>query len=333
MPLYLKYDDKQQNVAGMTYFSDPLLGKWSMDTAIYVSPGVDFDTGVVNIVLWLHGYFVKGAEALFFKDRSKLREQVLASGKSVILIAPWLGYGEQGASQQFYAGVGSLKGGWGENYINQVLDALRPNPAKYARSDLDLAGLIQRTDMRPLLRVGSLVIACHSGGGPGMRNLVSALGRYRKNLAECWGFDCLYGAGAAPDDATFWYNWTTGSNGRPLHVYYGSSTAPQSVKLDLMGQGLANQQGSLRDPEGPNVQRLNVTLGIPAGRAIYDLMGIEDLIDMPAAKRPRGVTDNFVGRAANNLLRNAHWPADAMEMHYGIAREGLRERLKTSPFF
>jgi hypothetical protein len=332
MPLYLKYEPKHQTLAGMTFFSDSLLGEWSKQTAVYVAPGVDFDTGVVNVVLWLHGFFVKGTEGLFFQDRSKLREQVLASGKSVVLVAPWLGCGEQGASAAFYAGVGDLKGGWGESYLNQVLNALRPNPAKYARSNLTAAGLAQVADTRPLLRLGKLVIACHSGGGAGMRNLVGALGRYRANLAECWGFDCLYGEKAAPDDATFWYNWANGSNGRPIHISYGWGTAPQSVKLDLMGQGLATDKGTLRDPEGPNVQRVNVTLGIPAGGAIYDLMGIEDLIDMPAAKRPAAAKLNFVAMAANNVRRNAHWPADSGEMHYAIAREGLRERLKISPF-
>jgi hypothetical protein len=332
MPLYLKSDPKHQNLPGMTFFSDSLLGEWSKQTAVYVAPGVDFDSGVVNVVLWLHGFFVHGTESLFFKDRSKLREQVLASGKSVVLVAPWLGHGQQGASAAFYAGVADLKGSFGESYINQVLHALRPNPAKYARSNLTLDGLVKSTDMRPLLRLGKLVIACHSGGGAGMRNLVGALGRYAKNLTECWGFDCLYGQGGAIDDASFWYNWAIGGNGRPLHIYYGSSTTPQSVKLDLMGQGLATPQGTLRDPEGPNVQRVNVTLGIPAGRPIYDLMGVEGLLDMPAPKRPRGAKDSFVAVAANNLLRNARWPADTGEMHYAIARDGLRERLKASSF-
>jgi len=331
MPLYLNYDEKCQNLPGMTLFSDSRLGQWSKQTAIYVSPGVDFDSGVVNVVLWLHGYFVKGAEQLFLKDRSRLREQVLASRKDVVLVAPWLGFGEQGNNAAFYAGVGDLKGGWGESYINQVLDALRPNPAKYLRSNLTLEGLTQYTDTRPLLRLGKLVIACHSGGGAGMRNLVGALGRYTKNLAECWGFDCLYGQ-RPTDDATFWYNWAIGGNGRPLHIYYGAGTAPQSVKLDLMGQGYANDKGQLRNPEGPDVQRVNVTLAVPNGRPIYDLMGIEDLLDMPAPKRPPTARDNFVAKATDNLIRNTHWPAEGMEFHYAIARDGLRLRLKVSPF-
>ncbi|MET4219380.1 hypothetical protein ACVWWG_006220 [Bradyrhizobium sp. LB7.2] len=38
-----------------------------------------------------------------------------------------------------------------------------------------------------------------------MRNLVGTLGKYQAKLTACWGFDCLYGAKARPDDATFWY--------------------------------------------------------------------------------------------------------------------------------
>ena len=48
-----------------------------------------------------------------------------------------------------------------------------------------------------------------------MRNLVGSLGKYQSNLRACWGFDCLYGANAKPDDATFWYQWL--SDQTPRH--------------------------------------------------------------------------------------------------------------------
>jgi hypothetical protein len=328
MPLYLKYDDKQ-DLPGMTYVSDPLLGKWPKDTGIYIPPGVE-TKGKVNVLLWLHGYYVRNIDQFLHKDDSQVREQILASRKNVILIAPFLGHGEIGASGPFYAGIAEFKGAFGENYINNVLHALAPNPAKYTTSNLTLAGLAQTADTSPLLKLGKLVIACHSGGGAAMRALVGALGKYTANLAECWGFDCLYGEKGI-DDATLWSNWAMGSNGRPLYVFYGWSTAAQSVKLDLIGRGVADTNGTLRNPRGPNMQRLNVKLGIPDPRPIRDLMGIADL-DMPAPKRSPAVKSNIAATAASNVRRNANWPADSRETHYAIARDGLLERLKGAAF-
>jgi hypothetical protein len=171
-----------------------------------------------------------------------------------------------------------------------------------------------------------------------MRNLVGSLGRYKRNLAACWGFDCLYGAGAKRDgkpydDASFWYDWTAGSNGCPLYVSYGVSTVPQSVKLYLMGQGLITGQGGRRDPEGPEVAQLDVELGIPDARPIDDLMGLDQLLQAttPGSGHRDTVGNEFAKRAADNLSKNAKWPKDLMEMHYRIARDGLLERLKALP--
>ncbi len=168
----------------------------------------------------------------------------------------------------------------------------------------------------------------------GMRRLVGALGRYKGNLAECWGFDCLYGINAKPDDASFWYDWATGSDGRPVHISYGSSTVVQSVKLDLMARGLANREGGRRDPIGPQVARLKVTLGVPSARTPDDLMGLDALRKAPAPKpgTPQAKGPTFAEQAASNLRKNTVCPADLMDMHYRIARDGLLERLKGASF-
>jgi hypothetical protein len=337
MPLFLKAEDPQ-TAAGLTMFSDPLLGTWSKPTGVYVPPSVDIDKGVVNVLLWLHGWYVRRIEDLFTMDRSGVRRQVLASGKNVVLVAPYLGHGHGGAGATY--NTADLRGHWGELYLNQVLStlALARDPKTYdaprERSNLTLAGLAQAADFSPRLRLGKLIIACHSGGGAGMRNLVGALGRYKGNLAECWGFDCLYGRNAKPDDARFWYDWVIGSSGRPLYISYGSSTVWQSVKLDLMGQGLVTHEGARRDPEGPEVLQLNVRLGIPTAKHLDDLMGLDDLLaaTTPNPKRPPTPGNKFAEQAAANLRKNAGWPADLMEMHYQIARDGLLERLKAASY-
>lgn len=333
MPLFLK-SEETQTLPGLTFFSDPLLGTWAKPTGVYMPPGASTDKGVVDVLLWLHGWYVPTIEQLFQADRSQVRQQLLASGKGMVLVAPYLGNGHPGGSNY---SVADLTGHWGELFLNQVLGALAPGlDPRLRRRDLFV-----NVDFGPGLRLGKLVIACHSGGGAGMLNLVGSLGRYKRHLAECWGFDCLYGANAKRDgkpydDASFWYDWTSGSSGCPLYVSFGVSTAPQSVKLYLMGQGLITSQGARRNPEGPEVSQLHVKLGIPEARHIDDLMGLDQLLlaTTPKPGHRDALGNEFVERAASNLGKNAKWPSGPgalMEMHYRIARDGLLERLKALP--
>jgi hypothetical protein len=337
MPLFLMAE-KSPTLSGQTFYSDPLLGAWAKPTGIYLPPTVDIDKGPVNVLLWLHGWYVPSMEALFNSDPSAVRQQILASSKRVILIAPYLGNGHKGGGSTY--SVKDLTGRWGERYLDEVLGslAMMEDPATYRaqlkRNDLSLISGFNPPSI-PRLPLGKLVIACHSGGGEGMRNLVDALGRYKGHLAECWGFDCLNRIYPHPDDATFWYRWATGTNARPLYVSYGSSTVPQSVKLYLMGEGLATSDGARRDPEGPDVSAgLDVTLGISSPKYIDDLLGLDDLLmaTTPRSKHPSALGNKFVEQAASNLSKNAGWPKDLMGMHYQIARDGLLERLKAATF-
>src|SRR3954462_15157244 len=149
-----------QTMAGRTYYSDSTLGPWRKDTGIYLPPGVDLGIGYVDMLIYLHGYFVTSAKQLFNSDPSWIREEVLNSGKNVVLVAPYLGKGEEGGGTY---SVSDLKGNWGELYINDVLDALVP--PKLPKPDL----MNPQIGLIPQLRLRNLIIACHSGGGQGMR--------------------------------------------------------------------------------------------------------------------------------------------------------------------
>lgn len=209
-------------------------------TAVYLPPKHVTAATKFDVVIWLHGFYVRDHEFLFHNDPARLREQVRDSGKDVVLIAPFLGY--EYAVGHSFAGNYNVKDlaapKWGERYLEEILGAL----AKFLGAS---------SNSIPQLQVGKLVIACHSGGGNAMRNLVGSLGKYQSNLTACWGFDCLYGAGAQPDDATFWYKWLSGQNGCALEIVYGPSTLPQSVKLDLIGRGLATIDGDRAQPQRP----------------------------------------------------------------------------------
>lgn len=300
-----------QTLAGRTYYSDSILGAWRKPTGVYLPPGTDTDKGFIDVLLYLHGWYVPTIESLFNTDRAKVRKQVLASGKNVALVAPWLGLGGTGTTYK----TSDLTGNWGELYINDVLNALVP-PA------LPKPDLFRTVGLIPRLRVRNLIVACHSGGGAGMRRLVGALGRYKQNLVECWGFDCLYGG----EDATFWYDWANSDNGRPLYVSFADSTAEQSVKLFLMKEGLADRNGARANPKGPQISSIEVELAVSNARPMEDVM---DLKSLPARD------SQFVQHALNNLNKNAGWPptkAGRGELHYAAARDFLLDLLKTTRY-
>ncbi len=147
-----------------------------MDTGVYWSPAHSMARRSLNIVLWIHGYYVHNAKDLMDPDDAgmdmKLREGMLAAGKDTVLVAPWLGHKEIGSGS---IGLGSLGNGDGvQAYLDKVLEGL----ARYSGvSSLD---------------INNLVIAGHSAGGAMMREAAKHLGKYQEKLRECWGFDCFY---------------------------------------------------------------------------------------------------------------------------------------------
>jgi hypothetical protein len=259
-----------------------------------------------------------------------LREQVLGSGKDVVLIAPHLGHEYTDKVTKKFVGNYDVKdlatAKWGERYLNQILAAI----SKFQNPD---AG------PQPPREIGKLIIACHSGGGVGMRNIVKTLGKYQANLTACWGFDCLYSANAHPDDATFWYQWLSRPDAPALEIIYGPSTLSQSVKLDLIGRGIATPEGNKADPPRPKVDKLRVTLGhYDVFMAFGQVVTVNDLdpafVDefmvpvLPSGASPERKSKpdgDFLQQAIRNA-RDFPFPAD---IHYMIARGGFLSRLGT----
>ena len=297
-------------------------------TALYLPPKHATAATKFDVVIWLHGFYVRDHEFLFHNDPARLREQVRDSGKDVVLIAPFLGY--EYAVGKSYAGNYSVKDlaapTWGERYLDEILGAL----ANFLGAS---------STSIPRLQICKLIIARHSGGGDAMRILVGRLGKYQSNLTPCWGFDCLYGANARPDDATFWYQWLSAQNGRALEIVYGPSTLPQSVKLDLIGRGLATTDGDQAQPQRPALKNLTVSLGhydlFPAfgqmvrvndlDPAFVDRFMIPQVADQPRLGHKRAPQHGeFLQHAISNVRSAFPFPKD---IHYMIARGGFFSRL------
>ncbi len=166
----------------------------------------------VDLVLYLHGH--KGSfpnvsiDGYWNRTRFPhfaLREATNESRKNVILAAPTLGPRSQ-------AGWLTEAGGL-DRYVDQVLAALRAH------------GPYSGASVTPVL--GSLVLACHSGGGYPMRRLALSGQRSAASIRECWGFDCLYNTG----DDVAWIKWARARPDARLFIHYLGSTKPLSTAL------------------------------------------------------------------------------------------------------
>lgn len=300
-------------------------------TAVYLPPK-HLATDAVDVVIWLHGMEVDNIKTFFNNNQARVRDTVLKSTKDVVLIVPWLGYKywvPATATVKKHA-EGSLsvdemgKGKWGENYLDEVLNGL----AQFQNSKKDAS---EKKDKPPPILIKNLVIACHSGGGTGMRNLVGTLGKHQPKLKECWGFDCLNDS----VDATFWSQRMSGPDACPLWIFYGPSTLPQSVKLDLIGRGKADLKGNKADPPGPKIKDLHVVHSHYEAYLVSQA-AVDEAVDtilsrpLPTPPPPTKAKDgDFVKEAADKMRANYAFPDD---VHYFIAKYFFLTQLRNADF-
>jgi hypothetical protein len=171
-----------------------------------------------DLILYLHGHKAEalhrqGIDQYWNSERfpyGALRERTNESGRNVILVAPSLGSRSEAGR---LIGPGGL-----DAYIERVLVALKAY------------GLHRPLASAPAL--GSLVLACHSGGGFPMRQLAGGRDRALARLRECWGFDCTYNHFPTSDDV-FWSGWARAHPNARVYIYYipGSPTAALAKAL------------------------------------------------------------------------------------------------------
>jgi Putative esterase len=306
--------------SGTSLYSKPQAHRIK-ETSVYLPPNYR-NTNPLNVVVWLHGFFVKNNRFLFKDDGVNVRQRVLNSNRNVVLIAPFMGYeyfdqNDKAVGDFSTSALG--QGKWGQQYLTEVLK-----------------GLANHIDAKspPQLEIKNLILACHSGGGTAMRGLVGTLGTFRGALRECWGFDCLYGG----DDANFWSKHATSPDGCPVYVYFGDSTIPQSVKLYLMAKGMADTKGNAIVPPTPARNEVHVGIGhydaFPMAGQMVDVGAKTDafgdglITQAPGPKTPvRGKEPDgaYVARAVANFKKNF---AFVPGIHYTIARKYFEDRLR-----
>lgn len=181
-------------------------------TGVYIPDGYKL-RGAVDLVLYLQGHRTQ-PDAAWFRaltidqywnsarfPRWALREATNASGKNVVLVAPTMGVRSQAA---LFGKRGGL-----DSYLEQVMVALATS-----------------VGTRPA--VGNIILACHSGGGARMYELVTVGNKLGSRIRECWAFDSMYGQGVE----NAWYAWAKRHPAARLYVHFGSGgTAGHSRRL------------------------------------------------------------------------------------------------------
>jgi hypothetical protein len=206
---------------------DPKTGKPTVDAKFFK---VEPMTGIfipqsyvpqkeVDIVLYLHGHkgaypgnsatiddYWNGSRFPFFA----LREEVNGSGKNILFVAPTLGPLSQ---------AGNLTSGKGfDNYLAKVLAALRKH-------------FLTKNPQQEIEKIGKIILAAHSGGGSPMLRIAELQGSSNTSkIAECWGFDSVYG-----NVEKRWVDWAASHRNARLFIYY-YNTASRSLTLEKLSK-------------------------------------------------------------------------------------------------
>ena len=197
------------------YFRMPTGGEGGAKplTAVYFP--ANFQPGdTIDCIVWFQGHhpsepslsidrYLSGKWISYFKFREALND----TGRPFVLIAPTLG-------QRSQAGTLINPGGF-DAWLSRVL------------SSLALSGPLEGRNVK----LGNLVLACHSGGGVPMRSAAQNTVKFAANLRECWGFDCLYNG----NDPTEWRSWARSNPDKKLFVYWASTTKNYSTVLQTFG--------------------------------------------------------------------------------------------------
>jgi hypothetical protein len=153
---------------------------------VFISDHVDLAADI-NFIVYFHGHIISGCkteEAPFLAKGIEyywgtpffkcLRDELDASTASAVLVAPTLD--KKMSENRGEATYGNLDAnGKFDFLIDETLTRLKGSQALPANA-----------------RAGKIILAGHSAGGLPMLRILEATNSLKPNIAECWGFECLY---------------------------------------------------------------------------------------------------------------------------------------------
>lgn len=289
----------------------------------------------------------------------RLRQSILESGRDLVLIAPFLGAvpyapgeAEKKAAvteelqakvalktKQYQAGAakyGKVEADLGsgkacETYLMGVLEAIGDYRAalKAASAPVSTAtGSVPPPKPAPAVatKLGNLYLACHSGGGTGMLDVLASLGSAKDKLKECWGFDCIYSADG--------YVSAARSNPKvKFYLYFG-----QGSKFTAAFEAFAQKYGIGEKSPASGLDNLNIA---PATTSKWP--GVDDdsrafikTADMPPQPAKVQNFETFRrqldGLAADKtaFAKFLNQNSQALRTHYAVPATLLTPRIKQS---
>jgi len=176
-------------------------------------------SAAIDLIVYFHGqigrdcktypseFDKKGIEYYWNTPLFKcLREDLVASGKKAILIAPTF-MPKLGRPRGPSSDYGDLdKAGKFDFLVNETLTQLKKNGALPADA-----------------QVGNIILSGHSGGGLPMQAILDAKNSLNTNVTECWGFECLYFGTSA------WEKWLKANQNKYFHHFRRRSFKPDET--------------------------------------------------------------------------------------------------------
>lgn len=164
------------------YFPIPVMPTGDNATGVFFPRGFGFPD-MLNVILYFHGH--KAGE---FKTINEywsgklhnlyLREDINATGKQVVLIAPTMG---AAPGSSLNAGMGIFANpGAADDYLAEVVRWIGKYVPPYVKKG-------------SAPKICNLVLAGHSGAGGILSQQVRTM---RSRVCEVWGFDTMYGQGS-----------------------------------------------------------------------------------------------------------------------------------------
>lgn len=177
----------------------------------------------IDVIVYLHGHiypcdnkgvgkFDKGGIEYYWNtpDFTFLREDLAASGRNALLIAPTFTNKLNRGSSTF----GNLD-------ANKKFDFLLAECLTHLKN----GGQIPKDS-----EIGNIVLAGHSAGGLPMQEILWAINSAGQNIVECWGFECLY---FGTDIWRAWLNFNATKNF--IHYRRKNPFADQTARLKKHG--------------------------------------------------------------------------------------------------
>ena len=160
------------------YFPLPLEG--CCPTGVFFPDGYGYPDKI-NVIIYFHGHKAGEFETIdqYWKGlhNIRLREDINATGKKVVLIAPTMGPAP-GSGLNKDMGIFRNLGG-GDGFLEEVRQWI----GKYVP---------QYSSRKAIPGIGNIVLAGHSGAGGILLQQAKSM---RSHICEVWGFDSMYGMG------------------------------------------------------------------------------------------------------------------------------------------